>query len=73
MPELEQKAAQLSELLGNVDDGIAILRTLAKHDTRDHIAANALAALRDARDYLEDTVCSIYDGILVAPTETREN
>lgn len=60
----QQAAAQLSELLQDIDNGLTLLGALAEHDTWDHVAAAARSALRDARDHVEDAVYALDGGTL---------
>lgn len=61
----QQAAVQLLELVNDLENAAVLLRHLAGHDTWDHVAANALAAVKDAHDTTTDVVFVLDDGTLL--------
>jgi hypothetical protein len=49
----------LVEVSASLSDGVVILRRLEKNDTPDRVFGEALAAVKDARDHLEDAISAL--------------
>ena len=59
----------LTETSNAISDAIRILKELKHHDTDDKVCGEAIPALDDAADHLEDVITALADGRLaeVAP------
>jgi hypothetical protein len=57
----------LVETANRISDAMTILTWLARHDTEDKVCAEALSALQDAADHLDDVLTALEDGCLAEP------
>ena len=57
----------LTDTANGISYAIRILKDLAVHDTGDKVCGEALSALGDVTDYLDDVITALNDGRLAEP------